>query len=251
MSSLAKEYFYSLDKHRYTKIVTTIFEMMADRGYEPIKVVHPDSDPESETEVVIGTMSAQEWLSKLMTLIINIELDEMNIFSALDQMSLLFQRKNKQTLVYFYILDVKFPQDEMSYIFEYKKKFNVDNTIIITRKEPTPKVANVLTTLTDTIQIFRERELLLNVPKHQLVPKHTRTNKEERQTILDTFTKREDGQVHAELLPGICITDPVVKYYNWRIGDLIRIEQPRKDGFYDLTYRIVSLPIDDKKDDKK
>lgn len=61
------------------------------------------------------------------------------------------------------------------------------------------------------IQFFLARDLCFNLTKHSLVPRHVR---------VDTFP----GKV--EELPRIVETDPVVQYYNFPIGTVLRTIRP-------------------------
>lgn len=62
--------------------------------------------------------------------------------------------------------------------------------------------------------IFHDKELTFNKTKHVLVPKHERLSDEK----ASEFKRNYKGpQAH------ILITDPIVKYYGWRLGDVIMI----------------------------
>jgi DNA-directed RNA polymerase subunit H (RpoH/RPB5) len=62
------------------------------------------------------------------------------------------------------------------------------------------------------IQFMLAKELCFNVSKHELVPKHV---------VVD----RPPGKLTQVQLPRILVTDPIVQYYNWPIGTIIRIER--------------------------
>ena len=109
----------------------------------------------------------------------------------------------------------------------------------------TPKVSNVLEILGENAQFFNEDELMFNVTRHQFVPRHILASPEEKEHILNTFTLDAAGNQHPENIPNIFTIDPIVRYYNFQINDLIIIKCPRKDGFTNDFYRIVTLPVDD------
>lgn len=80
------------------------------------------------------------------------------------------------------------------------------------------------------VQFFRFVELCKNITRHVLVPKH------------ELFTgERKHKDEH---YPRIVITDPICQYYNFRIGDLIKIT--RKHGcsqafdYYRLVVNVSS-----------
>lgn len=235
MSDAAIEAFYDLDLNRFYRIYTTIHEMLHDRGYTPNEEM----------------MKKSEWTSQYLGFLAEIDDDtsDLDLFGILDSMTLLFTRNKKQLLVYFHPLDSKLAQNDMSYIRTLMSEKNALNLIMVANNNATPKVSSVLEILGHNAQLFSEEELLFNVTRHQLVPKHTLVTGEEREQILKTFTTLPDGKQHIDLLPGMFTNDAIVKYYNFRVDDLIRIDRPRKDGFVDISYRVVIYPITEK--DKK
>lgn len=232
----ANNYLFTLPIQRYSEIIKTLINMMKARGYTPE-----------------GNISSHEnWVSKYIGILAATENGE-NVFNLLDELCILFSNNTTRhkTLAYFYIFDTKFAQDEMNHIYNLKKSTSVQKMIIITKKETTPKVSNVLNTISNVMQLFNENELLFDVTSHQMVPKHILASKEETERMFNTYAKLADGLYHPELFPGIYTTDPIVKYHDWSENSLIRIERPRPDGFVDITYRIVTAPLNEKKDDKR
>lgn len=228
----AADSLYSLDLNRFYKIYTTVHEMLSDRGYTPL----------------VEKVSKEEYISNYLGYLAEFEDDQnqLDVFSIIDNLSLLFKRGRKQLLVYFHPFDSKLAQNDMSYIHNMMSTKQAQHLIIVANNRATPKVANVLGILGSYAQLFSETELVFNVTRHQLVPRHQRASPEEREAILEKYTRMPDGKLHPELIPGIYTTDPIVKYYNFQPDDLIRIERPRKDGYYDLTFRIVTHPMTEK-----
>ena len=219
---------YSLDLDKFYRIYTVLHEMLADRGYKPLA----------------ETFSKEEFISNYLGYLAEFEeqSNEIDVFSIIDKLALLFERGKKKLLVYFHPLDSKLAQNDMNYIHNMMTVHDAHHLIIVANNKATPKVSNVLGILGSYAQLFSENELIFNVTKHQLVPKHSLVSEQEKAIILNTFTKMPDGSIHPELIPGIYTTDPIVKYYNFQPDDLIRIERPRKDGYFDLTFRIVTHP---------
>lgn len=229
---MAAESLYALDLNKYYQIYHTVHEMLGDRGYIPLA----------------EKLTKEEYISNYLGYLAEFEDEsiELDVFSIIDKMALLFQHNKKKMLVYFHPFDSKLAQNDMSYIHNMMNEKEAQHLIIIANNKATPKVANVLGILGSYAQLFTENELVINVTKHQLVPKHKLASKEEREKILNSYTKMPDGNLHPELIPGIYTSDPIVKYYNFQPDDLIRIERPRKDGYFDLTFRIVTLPMTEK-----
>lgn len=72
------------------------------------------------------------------------------------------------------------------------------------------------------IELFCVKELQYNITKHRLVPKHE-------------LYKKDDMKKHIDSLPVLMKTDVVVRYYDFKRGDIIEITRP--NGF--KVYRVV------------
>lgn len=229
------ESLHNLDLNRFYKVYITLHEMLADRKFEP-------EEP---------FLSKSEWISQYLGFLADLEdsNNEINVFDIIDNMSLVFKNKNKKMLVYFHPLDSKLCQDDIIYVHTTMKKKTCKHLIIVANNKATPKVSTVLGILGNNTQLFSEDELLYNVTKHQLVPKHRRVNKEEREIILNSYAKCPNGDIRTDLLPAMFSCDIVARWYNYKIDDIIEIKRLRPDGFYDLSYRIITPPITEK--DKK
>ena len=76
-----------------------------------------------------------------------------------------------------------------------------------------------------TFEVFNKDELQLNITKHHLASKHEVVEKKE----LDELKSKLD----ILKLPVILKIDPMCKFYNFQIGDIIKIT--RRNGF--IAYR--------------
>jgi len=75
-------------------------------------------------------------------------------------------------------------------------------------------------------ELFTEHELSIDLPNHELVPKHEK--------VMDIYAEFTTLQIaDFKNYPKILNTDPVSKYYNFKSGDIIRIT--RKSGI--VVYR--------------
>lgn len=85
---------------------------------------------------------------------------------------------------------------------------------------------------TGRFHTFSEKEMLFNVTKHKLVPKH------------EALTEEEAAAVRKKHFGGkfqmIYTTDPVVKYFGWPVGTMVRIHRTMagpQDAY--IHYRVV------------
>ena len=69
------------------------------------------------------------------------------------------------------------------------------------------------------LQIMWIKHLQFNLTKHMFVPKHIKLNDDEKKIIIDKYRLYSKQQ-----LPLILKEDPVVRYYNFKKGDILKIE---------------------------
>ncbi len=83
-------------------------------------------------------------------------------------------------------------------------------------------------------ETFDYSELMLNITKHILVPKHVVLSKPEVEELMTKYNLKKITQ-----LPKIHRTDPITKYFGLLSGSVVKVMRINQVGSIYLTYRIV------------
>ena len=76
--------------------------------------------------------------------------------------------------------------------------------------------------------------LQFNITKHELVPSHTLVSDEELNQLRETYNLTNLSQ-----LPKMSKDDPISKYYNYKVGQVCKIERPSKTSSKYIFYRYI------------
>lgn len=85
------------------------------------------------------------------------------------------------------------------------------------------------------LSIFSYKKLLFNLIDHEYVPLHYKLNDSEKVILNNSLMIDNLNQ-----LPSIRRTDPVSRYYNFRRGDVIKIERSTPSGTHVLYRHVVN-----------
>ena len=84
------------------------------------------------------------------------------------------------------------------------------------------------------IEMFFVNELMFNVTKHILVPKHEILSDKEKQETMMCLRCKD-----IKKFPQMLTTDPVARYFNMKKGQLVRITRPSETSGKYISYRVV------------
>lgn len=111
---------------------------------------------------------------------------------------------------------------------------NFHTGIFVTQTAISPSAVRLLTGIPGRIcEHFREEDLLVNITRHELVPKHVLLSPEEKARLLHRYRLKESQ------LPRIQVSDPVARYLGLRRGQVVKIIRKSETAGRYASYRWV------------
>ena len=112
----------------------------------------------------------------------------------------------------------------------------VPHGILVVQVGLTPQARTIIEQLQydsgkTTLEVFLENELLVNITKHILVPKHEVLSDMEKLELLKRYKLKESQ------LPRIQKSDPIARYYGMKPGMVVKITRPSETAGRYITYR--------------
>lgn len=111
---------------------------------------------------------------------------------------------------------------------------NFHTGIFITQTPISPSAVRLLSGIPGRIcEHFQEQDLLVNITRHELVPKHVLLSPEEKGKLLDRYRLKESQ------LPRMQVSDPVARYFGLRRGQVVKIIRKSETAGRYASYRWV------------
>ena len=144
---------------------------------------------------------------------------------------------NNTTIGLVYIEAPKMGVNEVKQVDTFLQQNVTYSCIIVYNNTITPFAKSALEVLVKDgfhINLFSTKELLFNITRHKLVPKHTLLSLDEKQELLQFYKVKEQH------MPIISMVDPVAKYYGAKKGEVFRIERASDTTRTSIYYRLVT-----------
>lgn len=111
--------------------------------------------------------------------------------------------------------------------------------IVVATEKPTPPAQRHLQNheVVEWCNVFVASEVIRNVTRHHLVPRHTRVPPSQLPSLFERWKEKDTSH-----LPLILVTDPVAKYLGLREGEVVHIEGPDGTQTSQFSYRRAVCP---------
>lgn len=191
-----------VSKNNYYKVRKTVIEMLRDRGNEISEKYE-------------------------------IPFDEFVIQYDNDGIDMVIELEDKIIYVYFHVAEKNLSKKEFVNLIERTtKEYENLHLIIITPSKLNQTLKKEIKKL-EHCEAFLTKELLFNITKHTLIPEMRMLNEKEIKKVIEKF------RVPANKLPKFLLTDPIVRYYGGKTGDVFEIKRISLGSGVNVTYRYV------------
>ena len=139
-----------------------------------------------------------------------------------DTLHIIAYKQNGEILYLEYLLNNKKKSSYVDYLQSNYKIDTVNNktqVIFVTKYKPNSTILGIQCHKEVDIQVFWYKQLLMNPSKHILVPKHVKVPPDQHVDILHKYNIVSKVQ-----LPVILYGDAIARYYNFKRGDIIKIQ---------------------------
>ena len=178
--------------------------------------------------VVRTFITVKEMLSDRMIDIDNLDSISDQELTMMSKKFNIFTLDVTKTFKIIYYLNNKFKINDL-------KKFIEDNDkiiIIFKEKINNLNIKNLKELNVVGLETFTIKELLFNISRHDLVPKHEVIKDDEVKKMMDEYQIKQKSQ-----LPIILRTDPMAKYLDVKSGDVVKVTRVSPSAGETIVYR--------------
>ncbi|XP_073284998.1 DNA-directed RNA polymerase V subunit 5A-like [Primulina huaijiensis] len=200
----------SSESHRYYLARRTLLEMLRDRGYAV-----PSSDIE---------LSLQEFRDRHGQ---TPDVDTLKI-SALHR-----DDPSLKTLVLFCPPNIVKVNVIRAIVTEIVNRDRLNRLILVVQSKITSQALKAVELISCKVEIFQILDLLINITKHELKPKHQVLTDEEKESLLKKYSIEE------KQLPRMSHNDAIARYYGLEKGQVVKVTYNGELTQLHVTYRCV------------
>ena len=143
-----------------------------------------------------------------------------------------YPEEASKTLYIKIIMDKITSTSKTTQVGEFLINYKNNPKIIIT-KDINSKSKSILLTDYSYCEVFFEKDLMINLIDHELVPKHILLSKEEQDKV------REEYDIALSKNNIITFSDNIARYYNAKPKQMFRIIRPSETSGQVIAYRVV------------
>jgi len=209
------------DVTKMSKVWHTVLSMLLDRGYHiPVEKLNLSLDAFKEQFVEDDESGRRTQVQE-------------------DKLSIVARKADDptQSIMVFFCREMKMGVSTLEEYSDRVKKANCHSVIIVLYHSMTTqchtKMREVELKNACRIETFTEAELVVDITKHNLVPKHVVLSDKEKQDLLQRY------HVTVQQLPKITTTDPIARHYGLRLGEVVKIIRFSETAGQYVTYRYV------------
>lgn len=141
------------------------------------------------------------------------------------------------SLLVIQIEDQKVGINSVKFIATTMESYNINHCIVLYLNNITVfaknEIKKLITEENKTIELFLFSELMYNITKHMLVPKHILLTQSDKRTLMKKY------HVTEKQIPKILSSDPVSRYFNAKPGQIFQIIRDSNITYKSVSYRIV------------
>ena len=181
------------DNEMYRKAFTTCLDIVKDRDY-----------------------SCDDLYSKL-------TVDEFKYLISSDNLNIIGKNNDLNKVIYIRFVTINKVRSALikEIVTEISKEVSdtINYEIILVLKSRPTSIIKKIEKEFSNLQIMYCKQLIYNITKHRLVPKHTKLKPEEVNKLMNIYSISSKYQI-----PIILKHDPIARYYNFKSGDVLRID---------------------------